>query len=71
MRKTAIQMCSVVACAGVLDCVLRRRSSNRDGADLTPPPAYTPPPKGTAPAEDTPAQREALAKLKASAERTY
>jgi tetratricopeptide (TPR) repeat protein len=40
----------------------------QNGADLTPPPAYTPPPKGAAPAEDTPAQRDALAKLKARAE---
>src|ERR1700678_192702 len=32
------------------------------------PPAYTPPPLGAAPVEDTPAQREALAQLKAKAE---
>ncbi len=67
MRKTAIQMCSVVACAAYL-IVSSQAQQQQGGADLTPPPAYTPPPKGTAPTEDTPAQREALAKLKARAE---
>lgn len=67
MRKTAIQMCSLVACAAYL-IVSSPAQQQQGGADLTPPPAYTPPPKGTAPTEDTPAQREALAKLKARAE---
>ena len=67
MRKTAIRMCSVIACAAYL-IVSSPAQQQQGGADLTPPPAYTPPPKGAAPAEDTPAQREALAKLKARAE---
>jgi tetratricopeptide (TPR) repeat protein len=67
MRKTAIQMCSVIACAAYL-IVSSPAQQQQGGADLTPPPAYTPPPKGAAPAEDTPAQREALAKLKTRAE---
>jgi tetratricopeptide (TPR) repeat protein len=67
MRKIAIQMFSVIACAGWLTLpALAQQQQN--GADLTPPPAYTPPPKGAAPVEDTPAQRDALAKLKARAE---
>jgi tetratricopeptide (TPR) repeat protein len=36
--------------------------------ELTPPPAYTPSPKGAPPAVDTPAQSEALARFRASAE---
>ena len=40
----------------------------QDAATQTAPPAYTPPPLGAAPMEDTPAQREALAQLKAQAE---
>ena len=67
MRKTAIRMCFVIACAAYL-IVSSPAQQQQGGADLTPPPAYTPPPKGAAPAEDTPAQREALAKLKARAE---
>jgi tetratricopeptide (TPR) repeat protein len=67
MRKIAIQMFSVIACAGWLTLpALAQQQQN--GADLTPPPAYTPPPKGAAPVEDSPAQRDALAKLKARAE---
>ena len=38
---------------------------------LTPPPAYTPAAPGAPPAEDTPAQREALARLKARADQEY
>jgi tetratricopeptide (TPR) repeat protein/nitrate/TMAO reductase-like tetraheme cytochrome c subunit len=67
MRKTAIQVCTVVACAACL-IVSAPGQQQQGGAELTPPPAYTPPPKGAAPAEDTPAQREALAKLKVRAE---
>jgi Flp pilus assembly protein TadD len=67
MRKIAIQLCSVIAWAGCLSApALAQQQQN--GADLTPPPAYTPLPKGAAPVEDTPAQRDALAKLKARAE---
>jgi len=67
MRKIAIQMFSVIACAGCLTVPVPAQQQ-QNGADLTPPPAYAPPPKGAAPAEDTPAQRDALAKLKARAE---
>ncbi len=67
MRKPAIQVCTVVACAVCL-IVPAPGQQQQGGAELTPPPAYTPPPKGAAPAEDTPAQREALAKLRARAE---
>jgi tetratricopeptide (TPR) repeat protein len=42
--------------------------AQQDGTALTPPPAYTPPAKGAPPVVDTPAQREALAKWKATAE---
>ena len=42
-------------------------SSKQNAAPLTPPPPYTPPPRG-APAEDTPAQREAMAAMKAKNE---
>jgi len=45
-----------------------RSQQQQNGAELTPPPAYTPLSKGAAPVEDTPAQKEALAKLKARAE---
>lgn len=41
MRKTAIQMCSVVACAAYL-IVSSQAQQQQGGADLTPPPAYTP-----------------------------
>ena len=67
MRKTLIQVCTVLAWAGCL-IVSAPGQQQQGGAELTPPPAYTPPPKGTAPAEDTPAQRETLARLKARAE---
>jgi hypothetical protein len=67
MRKIAVQMFSAIACAGCLT-LLSLAQEQQNGGDLTPPPAYTPAAKGAAPAEDSPAQREALAKLKARAE---
>jgi hypothetical protein len=68
MRKIAIQMCSVIVWAGCFS-VPALAQQQQNGSDLTPPPAYTPPPKGAAPAEDTPAQLDALAILKARAEK--
>ena len=44
---------------------------SQQDAQQTAPPAYTPPPLGAEPAEDTPAQREALAQLKAKAEEKF
>jgi len=44
------------------------QQQQQNAAPLPTPPAYTPPPAGAAPAEDTPAQREALAAMKAKNE---
>ncbi len=44
------------------------QQQQQNAAPLPTPPAYTPPPPGAVPAEDTPAQRDALAALKAKNE---
>jgi hypothetical protein len=68
MRKIAVQICLFVASAGCLTS-LTLAQQRQNGADLAPPRAHMPPAKEAAPTEDTPAQLDALAILKARAEK--
>jgi lipoprotein NlpI len=61
--------CLLLAVIWVSPWVAAQNGAQPSGTIQTPPPAYTPLPSGALPVEDTSAQREALAKFNAKAER--